>query len=235
MLFRMGTAPKFAQRHAAIEGTSRHAAWTMGAFLVSAILSTLERTGAPHWLTSELGGTVRVARGVSLTPMIAGILANLFFLIWIYRVVSNAGALGAPLKWGPGVAVLANLVPVVSLVLPYFILKALHGASDPSALPDAPVFRARPAGTYRDGGRELLDAPPWDHPAPLIAWWILDGARTFAGIAAATHGPLLDWALACSQVAFSVLSVLVVRSINGRQSERCRRLEAADEAAAPAA
>jgi hypothetical protein len=231
----MGTSPGSAQRHAAIEGASRYAAWTMGAFLVSAGLGGIERTDAPRWFASELAGSVVLAKAASLAPTLAGVVANVLFLVWIYRAVSNAGALGAPLKWGPGLAVLANIVPVVSLVLPYFILRELHRASDPSMLPDAPLYRKRPAGTYREGARELLAAPRWEHPAPLVAWWIFDGARTVAGIAAATHAPLVDWLLASCQVAFDLLCILVVRSINARQRERGRRLEAVDGAAAAAA
>jgi hypothetical protein len=230
----MGTAPTFAQRHAAVERATRDARWTTGAFLISAALAAVERVGAPRWLATEFTGSVAFEKAVAAAraaPMAVGVLANVLFLVWIYRAVSNAGALGTPLKWGPGVAVIANLVPVVSLVLPYFILKALHHASDPSALPDVPIFRERPAGTYRDGGREAIASPRWNHPAPLIAWWILDGARTLAGVAVVTRGEVIDWVLAGCQVAFDVLCVLVVWSIDGRQREKCRRLEAADEAA----
>jgi Domain of unknown function (DUF4328) len=229
----MGTALTFAQRRGAVERASRQARWAMGAFLVSAAVDALAGADAADSFASEVRNRVAGARIVvaHLAPSIAWGMAYLLFLVWVYRAVSNAPALGGALTWGPGVAVLACVAPVVSLVLPYFVMRALHRASDPSALQDVPIFRERTDPTYREGGRELLASPRWDLPTPLIAWWILlDGKDLMAGLD--LRPP--HWVGASCEIAVSVLCVLVVRGIDARQRERCRRLEANEERTAAA-
>ena len=229
---RMGTAPTFAQRHASIEHASRRAHWAMGALLVSAAVGAFGRTGAADSLASELGGRVGGAKVIALAhvviPLIAWAVAYVLLLFWVYRAVSNAQALGAPLKWGPGQSVLAYLVPVVSLVLPYFVMKALHRASDPSALEDAPIFRPRPDPSYRAGARELLASPRWELPAPILAWWIHLDAKHLVTFGVLTASSVVHWITASCEVLFGVLCVLIVRSIDARQREQCRRIEAAE-------
>jgi Domain of unknown function (DUF4328) len=170
---------------------------------------------------------------VGASLQIASFAAGVLFLRWVHRAVSNAGLLGVPLKWGPGHAVLAYLVPVVSIVLPYYVMQALHRASDPLALGDAPVFRDRVEANYRDGARELLAPPRWTFPAPILAWWILFNARLVSGVIveSVAGAPAGRWVGAFCEVAAGVLCVLVVRSVDSRQRERCRRLDAAEDAA----
>jgi hypothetical protein len=231
LLPEMGTAPTFAQRHASVEHASRQARWAVGALLISAGLGALERTDAAASLASELGGCVvggKVVGLAHLLPSIAWAVAYFVFLFWVYRAVSNARALGGPLRWGPGQSVAAYLVPVVSLVLPYFVMKALHRASDPSALEDAPIFRERTDASYRAGVRELLASPRWELPAPILAWWILLDAKHLVTFGALTASSVVHWVTASCEIAFGVLCALVVQSIDARQRERCRRLEAAD-------
>ncbi len=231
----MGTAPTFAQRHELIERASRQARWAIGALLVSAAVGALARTDALDSLASEFGrhvGGANVVAAAHRVPSIAAVAAYVLFLVWVYRAVANAPALGIPLKWGPGLSVLAYLVPIVSLVLPYFVMKALHRASDPSPLEDAPIFRERADPGYREGGRELVASPRWDLPAPLVAWWILFDAKALAAVGALTASSVVHSIVASCEIAFGVLCVLVVRSIDARQRERCRRLEAAERRAA---
>lgn len=157
------------------------------------------------------------------------------FLVWLYRAVSNARALGARTKWSPGMAVVASVVPVISLVMQYFIARDLYRASDPSPLQDAPIFRERTDAGYRDGGRELLPAPRWDYAAPILAWCLVDAAKALTATVFARIAdwvPLAVWLYAPGGIAIAVLGALVVRSIDARQRERCRRLEATEEAKA---
>ena len=116
-------------------------------------------------------------------------------------------------------------------------MKALHRASDPSALHDVPVFRDRADAGYREGAREVVAPPRWDLAAPILAWWVIFDAITLSNHFAAP-GEVSTWWAACllagGRLASGVLCVRVVRSIDARQRERCRRLEATPgPAAAP--
>ena len=227
------TGPTFAERHAAVESVSRLARWAvMARLVVAAVVAVTFISGLGPVLTRaahhEGGRTLSVV--VMVSDAAIHLVAEGLFLTWLYRAVSNARALGLPLKWGPIQAVVAQAVPVISLVLPYYVMTALHRASDPSALHDAPMFRVRAEGGYREGAREALAPPRWHLPAPILAWCILCGATTLSallisptlGVAAARYTGALGG------IATGVLGALVVRSIDARQRERCRRLEATE-------
>jgi hypothetical protein len=227
------TAPTFAERRKAVEVAGRRARHVVGAVLVSGALNALRRTDALAFVVRGAGGRGALgapARIVVALPHVAQFVAALLFLLWLYRAASNAPALGVPLPWGPGQCVLAFVVPIVSLVLPYYVMKALHRASDPSKLPDAPRFRERADVSYRDGAREPLPPPVWTLPAPILAWWVLFDAVGLSGllIPSIIGGAAIEWVVACCDVAAAVLCVLVVRSIDARQCELCRRLEASE-------
>jgi hypothetical protein len=225
-----------AARRVAVERASRRARWASVAVLAAAVARAIydaRAKGSGLWLGSGLQTRGGVGAIVGASLQIASLAAGVLFLQWVHRAVSNAGLLGAPLKWSPGHAVLAYVVPVVSIVLPYYVMKALYRASDPLPLGDAPVFRDRVEASYRDGARELLAPPRWISPAPILAWWILFNARLVSGVIAESvaGGPAGRWVAAFSELAAGVLCVLVVRSVDSRQRERCRRLDAAEDAA----
>jgi hypothetical protein len=239
MLFPMSvTAPTFAERRAAVERAGRRARQVVWAVLLSGLLNMLRRTDALACVVRgaegcEAGGAaVRVA---VVLPYAVQLAAASLFLLWLYRAVSNARDLGVPLPWGPGQSALAFLVPIVSLVLPYYVMKALYRASDPSTLPDAPRFRERTDAGYREGAREPLPPPTWTSPAPILAWWVLFDAVALSGlvIPSGTGGAAVEWVVASFDAAASVLCALVVRSIDARQRERCRRLEASESVVSP--
>jgi hypothetical protein len=226
----MGTTLTSAQRHAAVERAHSLARFAIGAMLVSSVFVAIVRPEA-SWLASIFGHWSVLVR----LPVPLG--SCVLFLVWIHRAVSNARALGAQTKWSPRMAVVASIVPVVSLVMQYFVARDLYRASDPSPLKDAPVFRARADAGYREGGRELLSAPRWDHATPILAWCVTEaanalGAPVFARIAGGV--PFAAWLYAPGEIAVAVLCALVVRSIDARQRERCRRLEATEATGAGA-
>jgi heme/copper-type cytochrome/quinol oxidase subunit 2 len=220
----MGTTLTSAQRHAAVERAHGLARLAIGAMLFTSVFAAIVRPEA-SWLASTFGHwSVFVQIPVSLGSCV-------LFLVWLYRAVSNARALGAQTKWSPGMAVVASVVPVVSLVMQYFVARDLYRASDPSPLQDAPIFRERADAGYREGGRELLPAPRWDYAAPILAWCLIEAANALTVTVIARIAdwvPLAAWLYAPGQIAISVLCALVVRSIDARQRERCRRLEATE-------
>jgi hypothetical protein len=115
------------------------------------------------------------------------------------------------------------------------VFKALYRASDPSRLLDAPMFRERTDASYREGSREPLPPPTWILPAPLVAWWILHDAGYLSGIVIRSVGAgvAIGWVAAARDVAAGALCALVVRSIDARQRELCRRLEASESVISP--
>jgi len=232
----MSATPTFASRRAGVERGRRRARWAVGAVVVAAGMGAIGRVGGIGWLLGpagirSLGPAIVILAG--LAPRLSELAAAVLFLVWVHRAVANARALEAPLAWSAGQAVLAYLVPVVSLILPYYVMKSLYRASDPSALSDPPVFRERTDASYRDGARELVAPPLWILPAPILAWWILFDARSLLGwVPIVTGGSGDGWFGASCDVASGALCVLVIRSIDARQRERCRRLEASERAPA---
>jgi Domain of unknown function (DUF4328) len=228
-----------AARRAAVESASVRARSAVIAVLVAAVLGALADTGAMGRVPRHgLAGDIAQVSAIGAASPLAWFAAGVFFLVWVHRAVSNSTLLGVPVKWGPAQAVLAYLVPIVSIVLPYYVMKALHRASDPAPLVDAPTFRQRAEASYREGARELVAPRRWSFPAPILAWWILFETGTAAdivGSASDSHGvPVVrtsfEVAAAASwEVAAGILCVLVVRSIDARQRERCRRLEAIED------
>jgi hypothetical protein len=220
-----GTAPSFAPRRAAVHLASLLAR----ASVVAVAAAALVDAAVPSLATWQACRATRL--GVGICAMVLWCVAAVLFLFWVHRAVSNAHRMGGTLRWGPGTAVIAYVVPLVSLVLPYYVMKALHRASDPSSLHDVPVFRDRAevGYGYREGARELVAPPRWDLAAPILAWWVIFDAITLSNHFAAA-GEVSTWwvacPLACGRLAAGVLCVLVVRSIDARQRERCRRLEA---------
>jgi hypothetical protein len=206
---------------AALEIASKRARWACFAVLASSVchdivILALER---PRVLQP-----ISVPYGVSAVLLLA---AQVLYLRWLYRAVANTTLLRAPIKWTPGQAVAAYFIPIVSLFRPYQVMKALYAANDPSALHDAPVFRDRPAPNYRESARELLPPLRWNHRAPIAAWWGIYNLRwVWPLVWGASASRVALGGVMVTDVAAAVLCALVVRSVDARQRERHRRLEA---------
>jgi hypothetical protein len=205
---------------AAVETASKRARWAIFAVLASTVyrvvLSPLEgpralqRAPLLHWMSALLG-----------------LVAVVLYLRWLYRAVANTRLLGAPIEWTPQQAVVAYFIPIVWFFRPYQVMKALYAGSDPSALHDAPVFRYRSAPNYRDAVREPLPPPRWRHPAPIATWWALYSFGWIWGMVAKGFvRPVAFGGALAMHVATGVLCALVIRSVDARQRERHRRLEA---------
>lgn len=74
------------------------------------------------WLGSDEGYLIIAASSMA---------TGLVWLFWLYRAVANLHALGAPaMNWSPGAAVIWCLVPLVNLIMQFFILRAVWQASN---------------------------------------------------------------------------------------------------------
>ncbi len=230
-----------AARRAAVENATFRARSAVTAVLVAAVGGVIaDARAAGCALGRGLDGQGRVAQELTIcaASQFTWFAAGALFLMWVHRAVSNSTLLGVPLKWRSWQAVLSYVVPVVSIVLPYYVMKALFRASDPSTLRDAPMFRERAEASYRRGAREVVAPPRWSFPAPILAWWILFETRIAAdmvdsaadGLAVRAARSVCEVAVtALCQLAAGILCVLVVRSVDARQRERCRRLEAIED------
>jgi hypothetical protein len=205
---------------AALEIASKRARWACFAVLASTVYRDI--------VIFALGGP-RVVRLTSVPYDVSTVLvlvAHVLYLRWLYRAVANTTLLRAPIKWTPGQAVLAYFIPIVSLFRPYQVMKALYAANDPSALHDAPVFRDRPAPNYRESARELLPPLRWNHRAPIAAWWGIYNLRWVWALVAGAASRATFGGRMATDLAAAVLCALVIRSVDARQRERQRRLEA---------
>jgi hypothetical protein len=209
-------------------GTVR-ARWAAGAvFAVAACQAcppvAIALMSAGGW---GVGALRNVTAGTWAVPCVH-VAAAVLYLRWIHRAVTNAQHLGTPLGWTPRQAVTAYLIPFVNFIRPYQVMKALYAASDPAALPDALTYRHRENADYRQGARELLEPTRWAFAAPIGAWWtlyMLDGllGSFFMVVAGPIPGAVLS---ALSFLAAAMLALLVIRSVDARQRELLRRLEA---------
>jgi hypothetical protein len=222
-----------AARRKAIDVGARRARWTTWVLGVVALRSLFEGWVYPGlWL--------RGPWHLWPFPSAANVLPVVVFLLWLHRAMENAKLLGSPSSWSSGKALVAFLVPVVNLVLPYWPMMALFRASDPDRLPDAPVYRDRDQADYRGGLREAVAPPRWRYPSSVLAWALLFGARpvpgfvgSFLEIAEAVNPSGLGRTMVNAavvarlvEVAAAVACILLVRSIDARQREQCRRLDA---------
>jgi hypothetical protein len=167
-----------------------------------------------------------------LASSLTWLAGTVLFLMWLHRAVSNTTLLGSPVSWRPAQAVSSFFIPIIGLFRPYQVVTDVYRASDPSRIADMPSYVPREGAHYRESAVERVATPRWSYPAPIGAWWTLFILRNFVGIAAF---PLFGWtgvtlAKAAADIVACGLCLLVMRSINERQRELCRRLDAAEGA-----
>jgi hypothetical protein len=168
-----------------------------------------------------ISGVVRswIEAGIQLVPIVA-------FLTWVRRAARNTRTLGRSLSVTPDGAVATYFVPFVNLVEPCRAMVAIHELSDPMVVAERPIAVRRAVSGYRDAGQDFVAAPRWAYAAPILGWWVAFLARSFPlmwfvqGTAAVVATHALD-------VGAAVLACMVIRSVDARQQELRRRLEAA--------
>jgi hypothetical protein len=211
---------------AALDIASRRARWAIVAIFAASIYQDV-LTAHVGMVEARLNTLPWAASAVSI---LLGLGCGVVYLAWLYRAVANTMLLRAPIKWAPGKAVAAYFIPFIGLYRPYQVMKALHAASDPTTLHDAPTFRDRPVEGYREPVREPLPTPRWSYPAPIGAWWILYNLRWVWSFFVEEFARTAAIAGMVTELAAAVMCALVVRSVDARQRERFRRLEASRSA-----
>jgi hypothetical protein len=202
---------------------------------VSAVSGLVSEFAFEHFLSqvhrgadADRGDPFISLAAVTSLGWLASAIAVVLFLVWVYRAAANVALLESPIAVRPGEVVVAYFIPILNLFRPYQAMKAIYRGSDPTPLGDLPAFRDRTDPDYRGGAREAIAPPQWAFRAPILGWWLLYVLRpvpVVVPMAARGMGiaPLLGnvW-----DVAAAVACVLVIRSVDARQRERCRRLEA---------
>lgn len=213
--------------------------WSIG------LLQTLLTTNDPlHRATqSQLEFADRL---VNLGASVIGpafVLTAILFLRWVHGLVKLTRQLGVDgLVWTPSRAVWGFIIPVISLIRPFQVLRDVQQGLDPNEITPPPPRVERDAQTdYRS---VALAIPPLANRLPssfLGAWWAsfmlgsvatrvtnafsnIDKSGTgnrIESVVTSYHAAMFSSAVLVVAAAFAIL---VVRSLTARLEERFRRI-----------
>jgi hypothetical protein len=117
------------------------------ASLASALLSANLATKAQDYLDGRISedefldanAIAPLGQLLSAGPLVA---AGVFGVIWMYRIATNARAMGRTTTFAPVFAILGWVLPPFLFILPLLILRELWKASDPNTPPGSDGWRA---------------------------------------------------------------------------------------------
>ncbi len=145
------TAPTQAGQLNSIRGTAKWAMILAGiagiASFASALLSANLADTAQDYLDGRISedefldanALAPIGQLLSAGPLIA---AGVFGVIWMYRIATNARAMGRTTTFAPVFAILGWFLPPFLFVLPLLVLRELWKASDPETPPGSEGWRA---------------------------------------------------------------------------------------------
>ncbi|MDB4928217.1 MAG: hypothetical protein JWM10_701 [Myxococcaceae bacterium] len=158
------------------------------------------------------------------------------FLQWVHGLVASTRALDdRHFRWTPSDAVWAFIIPFVSLVRPYHVMRDAYAALEPDALPP-PAPQVTAGNGYR--GVTVVEAPLPRIPTAFIGlWW---GAFLLSRLTRASGSPpagasverivaAYQWKMFSDVVSMiaAALAIVLVRSVTARLLERRRRIASA--------
>ncbi len=159
------------------------------------------------------------------------------FLFWVHRLVTLTRALGGQgLRWTPGQAVWGFLIPILSLVRPFQVLRDVQQALEPEEI-ESPAPRVDPSA-LTDYRSVALVMPPAAKELPRFfigAWWgsfvmtnLVSRLATIGTFSKGAEGVIwrYDWAIVAGVLAVVAagLAIRVVRGLTARLDERFRRI-----------
>lgn len=163
------------------------------------------------------------------------------FLRWVHGLVASTRALDDRyFRWSPSDAVWAFIIPFISLVRPYHVMRDAYAALEPDAVPPpAPRVTAGERDGYR--GVTLVEAPLPRIPTAFIGlWWgafLLSrltraSGSTPAGASIERIATAYQWKMLSDVVSMiaAALAIVLVRSVTARLLERRRRVASAQSA-----
>lgn len=144
------------------------------------------------------------------------LVTGIIWLVWQHRSHANLRALGAAqLKYTPAWGVAWWFIPVANIVMPYLTVRELYKASDPQA--GSVDWAAR-------GGAGLV-AVWW--AARLITQALFQVGTAFGDRTEFSSMRVEAWFFVFGNLAFvglGLLAILVVRAIDGRQTQKHQRM-----------
>lgn len=170
---------------------------------------------------------------VALLP--ATILAAIFFLRWVHRLVGLTHVLGGYLLWTPSQAVWAFFIPIISLFRPYQVLVQTLGALAPEKLRE-PAPRVDLAAQHDYRGAAFVGGWAGGRlPRALVGpWWTayvvmnvgaqlsrLGVSKDAADVIASYHTAM---AVDVIGIVAAALGMTVVRGLTARLSDRFRKV-----------
>ena len=153
-----------------------------------------------------------------ILKLVVYILSAIFFLMWLHRAYKNLRALGAPrTEHTPGFAVGSFFIPIISLFIPYRVVKEAWIKSEPQAGEPGTVYGNSSGGTSLIG---------WWWGVWLVANFLgqvsLRASEPGVSYDAQFFNLKLELAANAFSLAAAVLAILVVKGIDARQTVRSR-------------
>jgi hypothetical protein len=198
-----------------------------------ALLRDAEAGASPEAAMLEL--SEKIVRYDVIVELLVLILTSALFLGWLYRVVRLTRALGGnALKWSPKEAVWAFIIPVISFLRPYRVLRDVHDELVPEFVPEPPLEVRPQEGGYRQVEFRAPPPPMKLHHASIGGFWgTFWFGKALSVLARVDRGDGVDTLLtraALSTVAEGieilsvVLAVMMIRTVTARLLERFRRI-----------
>ncbi|HEX4754924.1 MAG TPA: DUF4328 domain-containing protein [Candidatus Dormibacteraeota bacterium] len=210
-------------------GRALAAAGLLSVWLVAAVVLVIAEFGRLTLTNRILSGDLptraeatdsdNLVRSATYIGLLVLIVAAVFFLLWLHRIVANNHALGAKqLRFTPGWAVGWWFVPVANWARPVQAVNEAWRAADPAVVDSTADTRRLPAS-----GSHGLIAAWW-------TTWILSSFTIFIGVSAGTGTQNTVSALHDSTIAMlvsqvvriigCVLAIVLVALLTGRQDRK---------------
>lgn len=179
-----------------------------------------------------------VVTGLATLEVALFLLTGIFFLMWIHRLVHLTRMIANGLRWTASEAVWGFIIPFVSLIRPFQVVRDVQKQLDFAGLPEpAP----QPSRTEAMGYRTMtFDAPPPATPLPVAFfgwWWGFFVAMNLLGRMhshSAKWDPVNAYHFAAFddviRIAAAWFAIKVVRNLTARLQEHYRRVRFASEA-----
>lgn len=219
----------------ALGATVLHRVCSMGvAIWQRSLLESIKAGSPPALATLDLSDKAEMAVGIGLLVLL--VTTGVTFLRWLKLTVRLTAAFGGgAFKWSPSDAVWGFIIPFVSFVRPYEIIRDVYARLDPELIAEPPLQVVADEST---GYRDVRVTPP---PPPIrlsrasigawwAAWWIGNvlgniSARLGTDDVSSMIGQRAVFATSdVVDVVSAVLAIHVVRAVTLRLLERFRRL-----------
>jgi hypothetical protein len=197
--------------------------------------SLQQRACAGTSMYSQVCASIHAIANTSYTMRLMLLLPTAFaFLYWLHRAVLNARLVNPDFVGvAPGEAVAAFFIPIVNLVRPIAVVRAVDRAVDPEQLPLPETWVENRSADYRSPARQRVVVPWVRVKAPIAAWWTFWILSNLGGYFVAIGGIYSLFVLRLLHAIAGVFAIGVVRGIDARTIEHARRRAALPQEPAP--